>query len=104
MRACGAVVMLSTVPSDACGAPSSAPRVRAGLAVLLVLLGLGLGHCGDDVSICTDPDGDPPSCEICNNHRDDDLDGDVDCDDSFCDDAAICRDDRPREVVTTTID
>jgi len=51
-----------------------------------------LAGCGDDVSLCTDLDSEPPNCEVCSNRRDDDLDGDVDCDDEECRNAGICRD------------
>jgi hypothetical protein len=67
-----------------------ATRRLASRVVLVLALMTG---CGDDASFCTDLDDDPPSCEICSNNRDDDLDGDEDCDDSECDDTAFCRDD-----------
>jgi len=49
--------------------------------------------CGGDASVCTDLNPDPPNCEVCSNGRDDDLDGDTDCDDSECRDTAFCRQD-----------
>ena len=64
-------------------------RLGATLSLVLALF----AGCGDDASFCSDLDDDPPSCEICSNNRDDDLDGDEDCDDSECDDTAVCRDD-----------
>jgi hypothetical protein len=88
--------------STTTSACDSHPRVAVfAAAVLYALVAAG---CGDDVSFCTDPDGDPPSCENCGNGRDDDLDGEIDCDDSFCRDAAGCRDDLVAATVTTTLE
>lgn len=67
-------------------------RYVPGVAFVAALLGLAAAGCGDDFSLCTDLDPGPPDCEICSNGRDDDLDGDTDCDDRDCDSAAACDD------------
>jgi hypothetical protein len=81
------------------------PAVKRALrhAIVAAPLVAALTGCGSDFSFCSDTSPDPPNCEVCNNGRDDDLDGDIDCSDSDCSDAAVCRD-RSRELTTTTIE
>jgi hypothetical protein len=62
-----------------------------------------LAGCGSDVSVCLDFDDDPPSCELCANGRDDDLDGRVDCQDSDCRDTADCAKELESSPAATTV-
>lgn len=78
-------------------------RCAPGPVFLAASLVAVLAGCGGDVYFCSDTDPAPPNCEICNNDRDDDLDGDVDCDDSNCRDAGVCEN-RRQAVTTSTID
>ncbi|HXC53513.1 MAG TPA: hypothetical protein VN634_21680 [Candidatus Limnocylindrales bacterium] len=71
-------------------------------AAALAALLFALPRCGGDGSVCTDLNSNPPDCEICSNGRDDDLDGDTDCDDSECDDAGVCRDEKAADAAVTT--
>jgi len=89
--------------------PARLPRLRrTQLARLASVAGVflaaaALAGCGSDVSVCLDYDDDPPSCEICANGKDDDLDGRVDCRDSDCRDVAGCAS-RNAETTATTLD
>lgn len=77
--------------------------VRLASAVGVLTMAAALAGCGSDVSVCLDYDEDPPSCEICANGKDDDLDGRVDCRDSDCRDVAGCAS-LVAETTTATLD
>lgn len=72
------------------------------LSILLLLGLLGVVGCGSDVSVCLDFDDGPPSCELCDNGKDDDGDGLVDCRDVDCRDSGHCAKAAPASTSTST--
>jgi len=60
--------------------------------------------CDNTPPLCIDEDADPRSCEDCENGRDDDANGLVDCDDPNCEHAPPCVDSTTSTTTTTIAD